>query len=248
MRLPLPTLLPHLARLGLGLLLAASLAGCIDANIDVAVTPQGTVKETLTQVMRADSYAMLVLHDEMKQAEHAGLVQAAANAEKAIAAAKARNESTQGIIPVALPPDYQPLAPQFCPTGILLKRTDGGATCVNELEVGLDARAIPLRDAPVTLNPAGPGLTRITLAIAPLRQKLDFARGLVADNPDMQATAEALITGRRITVRFSGGEIVDSNMKVAKDGLSATSEIAIADLINGSDELPQELYAVIKTR
>jgi hypothetical protein len=45
-------------------LLAAGLAGCIDVNIDVAITSPTTAKATMVQVMGADVYAMVKMGAE----------------------------------------------------------------------------------------------------------------------------------------------------------------------------------------
>lgn len=45
-------------------LLAAGLAGCIDVNIEVAITSPTTAKATMTQVMGADIYAMVKMSAE----------------------------------------------------------------------------------------------------------------------------------------------------------------------------------------
>ena len=45
-------------------LLAAGLAGCIDVNIEVAITSPTTAKATMTQVMGADVYAMVKMGAE----------------------------------------------------------------------------------------------------------------------------------------------------------------------------------------
>lgn len=51
-----------IAKLGATLMLGASLAGCIDATVDVELTSETTAKATLTQVMGADFYAMFKMN------------------------------------------------------------------------------------------------------------------------------------------------------------------------------------------
>ena len=51
-----------IAKLGAMLMLGASLAGCIDATVDVDVTSETTAKAALTQVMSADFYAMFKMN------------------------------------------------------------------------------------------------------------------------------------------------------------------------------------------
>lgn len=48
-------------------LLAAGLVGCIDVNIDVAITSPSTAKATMTQVMSADVYSMVKMSAESGQ-------------------------------------------------------------------------------------------------------------------------------------------------------------------------------------
>lgn len=48
-----------LGKLAATALLAAGLAGCIDVNIEVAITSPATAKATMIQVMSADVYAMV---------------------------------------------------------------------------------------------------------------------------------------------------------------------------------------------
>lgn len=51
-------------KLAATILLATGLAGCLDVNIDVAITSPTTAKATMTQVMGADFYAMVKMSDE----------------------------------------------------------------------------------------------------------------------------------------------------------------------------------------
>src|SRR5690606_31814776 len=45
-------------------LLAAGLAGCIDVNVEVAITSPTTARATMTQAMGADVYAMMKMSEE----------------------------------------------------------------------------------------------------------------------------------------------------------------------------------------
>ena len=53
-----------LGKLAATALLAAGLVGCIDVNIEVAITSPTTAKATMTQVMGADVYAMVKMSAE----------------------------------------------------------------------------------------------------------------------------------------------------------------------------------------
>jgi hypothetical protein len=55
---------------------------------------------------------------------------------------------------------------------------------------------------------------------------------------------EAFFSGHTITIQVSGREVVETNMDVV-DG-KAQKVVPILDLINGTAELPDELYAVVR--
>lgn len=57
-----------LGKLAATVLLAAGLAGCIDINIEVAITSPTTAKATMTQVMGADVYSMVKMSAEGESA------------------------------------------------------------------------------------------------------------------------------------------------------------------------------------
>lgn len=57
-----------LGKLAASALLAAGLAGCIDVNIDVAITSTTTARATMTQTMGADVYAMVKMGAEGEDA------------------------------------------------------------------------------------------------------------------------------------------------------------------------------------
>ncbi|MCP8883142.1 hypothetical protein NIM87_06500 [Devosia sp. XJ19-1] len=61
-----------LGKLAATTLLAAGLAGCIDVNIDVAITSPTTAKATMTQVMNADVYGMVKMSAEGEGAQEDG--------------------------------------------------------------------------------------------------------------------------------------------------------------------------------
>jgi hypothetical protein len=54
-------------KLAAAALLAAGLSGCIDVNIDVAITSPSTAQATMTQVMSADIYSMVKMSAESGQ-------------------------------------------------------------------------------------------------------------------------------------------------------------------------------------
>lgn len=48
-------------------------------------------------------------------------------------------------------------------------------------------------------------------------------------------------------IRIKGKEVTDTNMTLAADKKSAEIVIPFLDLINGTVELPDEIYATVKT-
>lgn len=188
------------------LLLGAALTGCIDADVDVALTSETTARATMTQVMGAEFYSMVVM-----------------GAQQAGEDASAEDE--------------------FCAEGELTEGADGSATCViveegrfADLTMGNDEQAI-------VFAAAGPGLVRISLPTAEMKAELGADEEMDAETRQM---VEAFFTGHAVTVRFSGAEITETNMTLSSDKRSAEQVIPFLDLINGTIELPDELYAVVR--
>ena len=61
--------LKAIGKLAAMLLLGGTLAGCIDADVDVAVTSATTAKATMTQVMGAEFYSMVKMSAEQAPAD-----------------------------------------------------------------------------------------------------------------------------------------------------------------------------------
>lgn len=225
------------------LLLAASLAGCVDANLDVALTSETTAKATLTQVMRSDSMTTLGLLDTLDGANWQTAVKAVGDATAARAKAEAAGKDASDIVIPPMPPLPQPLASRFCRTGGLLMRADGGASCIEASEGPFAEIALGELEQQLVFTPVEAGLVRIALPTAQLRRIVtpDFAL-----EPEVEAALPALFSGRKIVVKFSGMEVTETNMTLAKDGLSARQDIAIVDLISGKAARPDELYAVVR--
>lgn len=183
--------------------LAVGLSGCIDVNVDVAVTSTTTARATMTQVMAADMYAMVKMGAENAEPGEAG----------------------------------------FCDEGTLTEASDGGATCViveegpfADLDLGQD-------EGGMTFTEAGPGLVRVALPTADMTAELGVDETMDAETRQM---VDAFFTGRNLTVSVSGAEVVDTNMTVSDDGKAASQVIPLLDLINGTVELPDELFAVVR--
>lgn len=188
-------------------LLAAGLVGCIDASVEVAVTSPTTAKATLTQVMGAEVYDMMVLRAERASADGA-------------------------------PPET------FCADGVLTKDADGSAVCVvvaegpfADLTLGAD------QGLPISFTPAGTGLVRVALPTEGLARQ---ARGHADLDAETAQMLEALLAGRKLTLRFSGLAVSETNMVLSEDATSAEQVIGLLDLVRGKLELPEEFYAVVQ--
>jgi hypothetical protein len=196
--------LKAIGKLAVTLMLGASLAGCIDATVDVELTSETTAKATLTQVMGADFYAMVKMSAE---------------------------ESEEG-------------SEEFCAEGELTEEADGSATCVVSEEGTFDQlTTLGDEENSLTFTSAGPGLVRVALPTA------DMVAGMGADeemDAETKQMLEAFFTGHSVTIRVSGAEVTDTNMKLSTDKKSAETVLPFLDLINGTAELPDELYAVVR--
>jgi len=134
-------------------------------------------------------------------------------------------------------------AEDFCADGALTENADGSATCVIVEEGPFAALSITEDENAVTFTPAGPGLVRVGLPTEEMRSEIGADDQMDAETRQM---VEAFFAGHSITVKVSGGEIVDTNMARSADGRSAEQVIPFLDLINGTAELPDELYAVVR--
>jgi len=136
-------------------------------------------------------------------------------------------------------------ASDFCSDGTLTENADGGATCTIEKE-GAFADLVfdeEGEDQGVNFSSAGPGLVRVSFPTSEITKDL-------GNDEEMDAQTKAMMTsmfeGHSFTLKIGGGEITDTNMTLAGDRQSAEKVIPFLDIINGTVELPEELYAVVK--
>lgn len=209
------------------LFVTACLAGCIDVTMDVQPTSETTAKGVMTQVMSAQVYPML----------------------------KANKKPGQ------------PTSPdEFCGDGQLSENADGTATCVVSKEGPFAALAFEQGKESVKFSSAGPGLVRVAFPTAEMAKGLNgvisgvnsaAAAGDPAKPADPEAAKQeeqmkqmmaAYFDGHFVTLKVSGGDITETNMRLAADKRSAEQKIPFTDLINGTAKLPDELYAVVKVK
>lgn len=133
----------------------------------------------------------------------------------------------------------------FCdePGADLTENEDGSATCVIVSEGTFDELKTGDSDDGATFEVVGPNLVKATFSTAEMTGEL----GGEGQDDETKAMVQAFFEGRFVTLRVSGAEIVESNMPIAEDKASAEQKIPFLDLINGTADLPDELFAVVRT-
>lgn len=193
-----------IGKITVGLLLAGGLAGCVDVDVDIAVTGSDTARTTLTQTMDADFYAMVKMSADEAEGASEG----------------------------------------FCDEGTLTETSDGGAVCVVSQEGDFASLDVTKEDGGVTFESAGPGLVRVTLPTKDMQAEVGADEDMDAETRQM---VEAFFAGRTLTIKVAGAEVVETNMTISADKSFASQEIMMLDLINGAANLPEELFAVVRT-
>lgn len=135
---------------------------------------------------------------------------------------------------------------EFCSEGTLVENPDGSATCTL-VEEGTfeDLKALEGEDNALSFTSAGPGLVRVSLPTGELKGDLGTGDDFDAETKQM---VEAFFAGHTLTIRISGAEITDTNMDISADKKSAETELPFLDIINGTADLPEELYAVVRAK
>lgn len=140
-------------------------------------------------------------------------------------------------------PADAPKDDEFCAEGDLTENADGTATCII-VEEGAFADLTMGSDEPtVVFASAGPGLVRVSLPTAEMRDEIGADEAMDAET---KAMVEAFFKGHAITLRFSGAEVTETNMTLSDDKTAAETKIDFLDLINGTADLPDELFAVVR--
>lgn len=133
--------------------------------------------------------------------------------------------------------------PVFCAEGDLTEHIDGTATCVLAEEGAFATLDLGQDEGGITFTDEEDGLVRIAVSTAELRAQADIEEELDAETRDL---VNAFFSGRDITLTFSGAEVIDTNMTLSEDETSASQTLPLLDLINGTADLPDELYAVVR--
>jgi hypothetical protein len=126
----------------------------------------------------------------------------------------------------------------------LTENEDQSATCTSVKEglfADLKSAGGPTEDATFTV--VSPGVVRLGFKTESLEESATEGQ-----DAETQAMMMAYFDGHNATLRIKGNKIVDSNMTISADGTTAEVVIPFTQLMTGTAELPEELYAVVDTR
>jgi len=204
--------------------LTAALAGCMDVTGEIEVTSETTGKATSIITMGAEFYPMI---KQMQEAAKAGGDDASMKSED-----------------------------NFCKEegDVLVENADGSATCTSVKEGALADIMTgqgPNSDAKVTV--VSPGVVRVAFSTEEMSSQLASGPGGAegaagsAEDEQTKAMLAAYFKGHNATLRIKGKKVIDTNMTLGDDGTSAEVVIPFTDLLNGTTDLPKELYAVVDT-
>ncbi|RYE07284.1 MAG: hypothetical protein EOP22_18425 [Hyphomicrobiales bacterium] len=124
----------------------------------------------------------------------------------------------------------------------LTENADGSATCVMVSEGNFADLKFDEDDSSskptFTANPDG------TVRVAVQTEGMIGELGAEQD-AQTKAMMQQMFEGRFLTLRFGGSQVIETNMDDVGGGY-AEKKMAFLDLINGTIELPEELYAVVR--
>lgn len=125
----------------------------------------------------------------------------------------------------------------------LTENADGSATCVLTVEGSFAELDLGEGEDGAKFEVVRPGVVRVSFSTAELKGEL----GTDMQDEETKEMMKAFFEGNAITIRVLGKKVTDTNMDLAQDGKSAETVIPFLALIEGTLELPEELYAVVDT-
>jgi hypothetical protein len=127
---------------------------------------------------------------------------------------------------------------------VLTENADGSATCVLTAEGPFADLEITEGDDGAKFEVVGPNLMRVSFNTEEIKGEV----GAAEQDEETKKMMQTFFQGHAITMRVSGKEVTDTNMTRTSDGRSAEIVIPFTDLINGTLDLPEELYATVRTQ
>lgn len=122
----------------------------------------------------------------------------------------------------------------------LTENADGTATCVLVVEGNLNELNESDDDSGAKFEVVSPGVVKVSFTTEDMKGEL----GTDEQDAETKAMMQQFFEGHSITIRIKGKEVLDTNM--TKNGNAAEIVIPFMDLINGTTDLPPELYATVK--
>lgn len=132
----------------------------------------------------------------------------------------------------------------FCDDGETVE-TATTVDCVVVKEGPFDALDLEGEDGGPQIVAIGNGQVRVTFPTGELADQVAEGTG-GSEDPEMMAMIASMFEGNFISMTVSGGRIVDTNMEIAPDGLSASFQIPFAGILLGDLDLPETLFAVVQ--
>lgn len=133
----------------------------------------------------------------------------------------------------------------FCDKTGVVTETDTAIVCT-ETHEGTFAEAFPPAsgDEPQpTIAVVGPKQVKVTFPTSDIAGAFG---GAEEDDPQVKEMMLQMFKGHTMTVRVSGGKIIDTNMTLAADGQSAELVIPLEAVVSGKADIPAETYAVVQ--
>jgi hypothetical protein len=127
---------------------------------------------------------------------------------------------------------------------VLTENADGSATCVSVTTgefAALSGADGPSEDASFTV--VSPGVVRVAFATENMSSQV--TEGQDEETAQMM---KAYLDGHNVTIRIKGNKVIETNMTLSGDGKAAEIVIPFLGLIDGTANLPKELFAVVDTR
>jgi len=129
----------------------------------------------------------------------------------------------------------------------LEEKSDGSATCTI-VRSGTWSNLVFDEDRhkeTISITPGDEGEVRVAFPVNEIVSALGNRQEL-----DEQARSMliAMFQGHTLTLSVSGAEITETNMQLEPDAHMAAEKIDFLDLLNGSANLPEEYYAVVKVK
>ena len=123
----------------------------------------------------------------------------------------------------------------------LTENADGSATCLLVVEGPFaELNGADAKDNGAKFEVVSPGVVKVSFTTEDMKGEL----GTEGQDEETKAMMQQFFEGHSITIRIKGKEILDTNMTT--NGNAAEIVIPFLDLINGTVELPPELYATVK--